>query len=149
MKLLKEFLLNESDEREAEPFVVNIEKLTLDNSEFRSVEWTGRLMQMTVMSIPVGEEIGLEVHEDGDQFIRIESGKAKVIMGLRSDKLTFEKEVEDDWAVFIPAGYLHNIINIGDDDLKVYVIYAPPEHEHGAVHSTKDEADHPHIKKEK
>ena len=84
-------------------------------------------LQLTVMTVKPGGEIGLEVHEQGDQFIRIEEGEARVVMGKTKDKLTFDKKVSADWAILIPEGSWHNIINIGDEPLKIYVIYAPPE----------------------
>jgi mannose-6-phosphate isomerase-like protein (cupin superfamily) len=131
------------------PWVVDIEKLTKENSKFRVAKWTGTLLQMTVMSIPVGGEIGLEVHPKNEQFIRVEEGKARVLMGPSKDDLSFRKEVEDDWAIFIPAGLWHNVVNIGDKPLKVYAIYAPAEHPAGTVHATAeegaaDEHHHPH-----
>ncbi len=120
---------------------MNIEAATLENTAFRTTIWTGTTLQLTVMSIPVGGEIGLEVHGDIDQFLRIESGRGRVQMGPASDQLTFEREVADDDAVLVPAGSWHNITNIGDDALKVYSIYGPPEHPHGTVHATKAESD--------
>lgn len=126
------------------PWVVNIEKLTINNTNFRTAKWTGKNFQMTVMAIPAGSDIGLEVHKKNDQFIRVESGKARVVMGKSKDSLTFKKTIGDDWAIFIPAGYWHNIINIGKKPLKVYVIYAPPEHKKGTVHKTKKDDDHHH-----
>ncbi|MBK6872645.1 MAG: cupin domain-containing protein [Kineosporiaceae bacterium] len=125
----------------SDPYVVNIEAATLENTAFRTTIWTGTTLQLTVMSIPVGGEIGLEVHGDIDQFLRIESGRGRVQMGPASDQLTFEREVADDDAVLVPAGSWHNITNIGDDALKVYSIYGPPEHPHGTVHATKAESD--------
>jgi mannose-6-phosphate isomerase-like protein (cupin superfamily) len=95
---------------------------------------------MTVMSIPPGHDIGLEVHEDHDQFLRVEAGRARVQMGPRKDALTYDREVEDDWAIIVPAGSWHNVTNIGGEALKVYSLYAPPEHPHGTVHATKQEA---------
>ncbi len=129
-----------------QPWVVNIEDLTVKNENFRATKWTGRNLQMTVMSLKPGEEIGLEKHDEGDQFIRVEKGKARVVMGASKDKMTFDKKVSDDWAIFIPAGFWHNIINEGDKPLKVYVIYAPPEHPAGTLHKTfKDsKASHGH-----
>jgi mannose-6-phosphate isomerase-like protein (cupin superfamily) len=125
-------------------WVVDIEKLTLDNSRFRASWWTGKFLQMTVMSIPPGGEIGLEKHDVGDQFIRVEQGRARVVMGPSEDQLTYEREVGDDWAIFIPAGAWHNIINVGKEDLKVYVIYAPPEHPAGTLHETFEESEAEH-----
>jgi mannose-6-phosphate isomerase-like protein (cupin superfamily) len=129
-----------------EPWVVDIEDATLKNNNFRTALWTGRNLQMTVMSIKPGGEIGLEKHDIGDQFIRVEKGQARVVMGESSDKMTFDKTVSDDWAIFIPSGFWHNIINTGETPLKVYVIYAPPEHAAGTLHKTfeESEADHDH-----
>jgi mannose-6-phosphate isomerase-like protein (cupin superfamily) len=126
-----------------QPFVLDIEKATVENANYRTTLWTGKFLQMTVMSIEPGHDIGLEVHEDHDQFLRIEAGRARVQMGPAKDKLSFDREVEDDWAVFIPAGSWHNVTNIGDAPLKLYSLYAPPEHPHGTVHKTKaDAAEH-------
>jgi len=127
-----------------QPWVVNIEDLTLKNENFRTAKWTGRYLQMTVMSIEPGGEISLEKHDKGDQFIRIETGNARVVMGRSKDKLTFDKKVLDDWAIFIPADFWHNIINEGDKPLKVYVIYAPPEHRAGTLPKTFKEAQAAH-----
>ncbi len=124
-----------------EPYVVNIEDLTLDNENFRTAGWTGEHLQMTLMSIPVGGEVGTEVHGDTDQFLRLEQGAAKVVMGDAKGEWTFEEEVEDDYVIFIPAGKWHNIINTGDEDLKMYSIYAPSHHPHGTVHVTKADSD--------
>ena len=123
------------------PFAVNIEAATLGNENYRATLWTGKNLQVTVMSIEPGHDIGLEVHHDHDQFLRIEAGRGRVQMGPSKDKLTFEREVSDDWAVLVPAGSWHNITNIGDEPLKVYSLYAPPEHPHGTVHVTKAESD--------
>lgn len=128
------------------PYVVDIEELTLENTNFRTAAWTGSNMQMTLMSIEPGDDIGLEVHEDHDQFLRIEEGTARVEMGPNENELKFY-DAEDDFAIFVPAGVWHNIINTGDEPLKLYSIYAPAEHEHGTVHETKaiaDEAEHDH-----
>lgn len=124
-----------------QPHVVNIEKATLANDTFRTALWTGDHLQMTVMSIPVGGEIGLEVHEDRDQFLRVEAGRARVQMGPAEEHLLFDREIEDDWVTIVPAGSWHNITNVGDEPLKLYSLYAPPEHPHGAVHPTKADAD--------
>ena len=127
-----------------QPWVVDIEDLTVKNDNFRTTKWTGGNLQMTVMSLKPGEEIGLEKHDEGDQFIRVEKGNARVVMGASKDKMTFDKEVSDDWAIFIPGGFWHNIINEGDKPLKVYVIYAPPEHPAGALHKTFEDAEAAH-----
>lgn len=122
------------------PYVVDIEDLTVNNDDFRQAKWTGKFMQMTVMAIPVGGEIGLEVHDDHDQFLRIESGTGKVFMGPSEEDLSFEKVVTDDFAVFVPANTWHNIINTGETPLKLYSIYAPGEHPKGTRHKTYDAA---------
>ena len=123
------------------PFVTIIEADTLANDNYRTTRWTGSNIQLTLMSIEPGRDIGLEVHEHGDQFLRVEAGRARVQMGPTEDDLNFDREVGDDWAIFVPAGAWHNITNIGDEPLKVYAIYGPPEHPHGTDHATKAEAD--------
>jgi mannose-6-phosphate isomerase-like protein (cupin superfamily) len=127
-----------------QPWVVDIEELTDKNDNFRTAWWTGKNLQMTVMSVKPKGEIGLEKHDKGDQFIRVEKGEARVVMGISKDKMTFDKKVSDDWAIFIPEGFWHNIINVGDTPLKVYVIYAPPEHPAGTVHKTFEESEAAH-----
>lgn len=122
------------------PYVVDIEDLTKSNENFRTASWTGTYLQMTLMTIPVGGEVGLEVHEDTDQFLRLEQGEAKVVMGKAKDSLDQEWKAEDDWAIFVPAGMWHNIINVGDEPLKMYSIYAPVHHPHSTVHKTYAEA---------
>lgn len=121
------------------PFVINIEEATKGNSNYRTALWTGNHLQVTLMSIEVGEDIGLEVHNELDQFLRIEDGKGLVQMGDSEKNLDFEKDVGDDDAVFVPAGKWHNITNKGDKPLKIYSIYAPTEHPHGTVHKTRAE----------
>lgn len=123
------------------PYVVNIEEATTTNDTFRTALWTGTQMQLTVMSIQPGDDIGLEVHDDHDQFLRVEQGVGFVQMGASEGALDFEANVEDDFAIFIPAGSWHNVTNTGDKPLKLYSIYAPSEHPHGTVHQTKAEAD--------
>lgn len=122
------------------PYVVNIEALTLENENFRTAAWTGTNLQMTLMTIQPGDEIGLEVHEDHDQFLRIEQGTAKVHMGPTEGTLE-ESDAHDDFAIFVPAGTWHNVTNTGNEALKLYSIYSPPEHDHGTIHETKEIAD--------
>ncbi|KKO54134.1 cupin domain-containing protein [Paenibacillus sp. DMB20] len=119
------------------PFVVNIDQATEQNNHYRTALWTGKYLQVTLMSINVGEDIGLEVHPTTDQFIRIEEGQGLVQMGDSRDNLNFQVMAYDDYAIMIPAGKWHNITNTGNRPLKVYVIYAPPEHPYGTVHETK------------
>lgn len=123
------------------PYVLDIEKATKDNENFRDTLWTGKHLQMTVMSIPAGGEIGAEVHDDHDQFLRVEAGKARVKIGKDENNLDIDQEVEDDWAIFVPAGKWHNVLNEGSEPLKVYSIYAAPDHKPGTVHKTKEDAD--------
>ena len=130
-----------NDDHGKKPYVVDIEELTISNDNFRTAVWTGQFLQMTLMSIEVGSEIGLEVHNDTDQFLRIEQGEAKVMMGPTRDKLDFVEQADDDFAIFVPSGYWHNIINTGDELLKIYSIYAPSHHPFGTVHQTKQDAD--------
>lgn len=133
--------MSDANDYGKQPLVLNIEDATLSNDNFRVAKWTGSNLQMTLMAIPIGEDIGLEVHDDHDQFLRIEQGKARIEMGLSSDVLDFQSEAEDDYAVFVPAGVWHNITNIGDTPLKLYSIYAPSEHPFGTVHATKSDAE--------
>jgi mannose-6-phosphate isomerase-like protein (cupin superfamily) len=122
------------------PWVLNIEQATLANRNYRIARWSGEYMQMVLMSLKPGEVIDLEVHEDHDQFIRIEQGTARVRMGKSADELTFEENVSDDWAIFIPAGYWHEVSNTGTDILQLYTIYAPSEHPAGTIHGTYEDA---------
>lgn len=123
------------------PLVVNIDKATKQNNTFRTALWTGSHFQVTLMSINIGDDIGLEIHPDTDQFIRIEDGQGIVKMGRNKENLNFEANAYDDFAIMIPAGFWHNIINTGNKPLKVYAIYAPPEHPYGVVHMTKSDAE--------
>ncbi|MFH1286930.1 MAG: cupin domain-containing protein [Candidatus Magasanikbacteria bacterium] len=119
-------------------YIVNIEKETLGNENFRKVLFTTERSQLVVMAVQTGDDIGMEVHEEHDQFIRIERGKARVILNGE------EIEVEDDFAIVIPAGTEHNIINTGEEVLKLYTIYTPPEHAPETIHETKAEAKEHH-----
>lgn len=124
-----------------EPFVVNIEEITKLNNTFRTALWTGDHMQLTLMSINVGEDIGLEIHPHLDQFLRIEEGQGMVMMGDDKNNLNFQRMVRDDFAIIIPAGTWHNLVNTGNIPIKLYSIYAPPQHPHGTVHLTKADAE--------
>ena len=124
-----------------DPFVINIDDATEQNNTFRTALWTGDNLQVTLMSIGVGDDIGLEIHTNGDQFIRIEEGDALVRMGDTRDNLDYQRQVSDDYAIIIPVNKWHNIINIGDKPLKLYAIYAPPEHPYGTVHDTKQDSE--------
>lgn len=122
------------------PTVVNIEEATKANNTFRTALWTGKHLQLTLMSINVGDEIGLEIHPDTDQFIRVEQGEGLVKMGYSQNDLSFQKRVTPSDAIIVPAGTWHNIMNAGNVPLKVYSIYAPPKHPWGTVHKTKADA---------
>jgi len=116
-------------------FVSNIEKLTLENNNFRQVLYTGRHSQLVLMALRPKEEIGMEVHQDNDQFFRFESGSGKVVIDGT------EYEVSDGFAVVVPAGAEHNVINTSSTEpLKLYTIYSPAHHKHGVVRVTKEEA---------
>jgi len=115
-------------------YVVDIEKATKENKNFRKVLYTAKNSQLVVMSLKPGEEIGEEVHEL-DQFIRIEKGKGKAVLDA------VEHKIKDDYAIVIPAGARHNIINTSkDEEMKLYTIYSPPEHRDGVIHKTKADA---------
>ncbi len=122
------------------PTVLNIEAYTLANTDFRRTLWTAGKMQVTLMSIPKGSDVGLEQHMETDQFLRIEDGEGRVMMGDYKEALDFIQPVKKDFAVFVPAGKWHNIVNTGDTPLKLYSIYTPVEHPVGAVHQTQEEA---------
>lgn len=124
----------------SKPFVVNINTATTQNNTYRTALWTGDHLQLTLMSIKPGEDIGLEIHPDVDQFLRIEQGQGFTQMGKQKDDLNFTRYVMDDSAIFIPAGTWHNLTNTGNTPLKLYSIYAPPNHPFGTVHTTKAEA---------
>ena len=123
-----------------EPFALNIEEAAIRNNNYRQVIWTGEYLQVTLMSIDVDSDIGYEVHPDLDQFIRLEQGQGLVLMGDSVENLDYQVPVYDDFAFIIPAGKWHNLINTGDEPIKLYSIYAPPHHDPGAVHQTKEEA---------
>ncbi|MEM1501046.1 cupin domain-containing protein [Bacillus velezensis] len=122
------------------PFVVNINKAAKQNNTFRTALWTGKHFQITLMSIGIGEAIGLEIHPHVDQFLRIEQGRGIVKMGKSKEHLTFQRNVYDDFAIVVPAGTWHNVVNTGNTPLKLYSIYAPPNHPFGTVHVTKADA---------
>lgn len=122
------------------PTVTNIETATVENTNYRTTLWTGKNLQITLMSIDPGNEIGLEVHDTHDQFLRIEQGQATVSMGPNKEQLQVWQASNND-AVVVPAGTWHNLVSNGEVPLKVYSIYAPPQHPHGTVHVTKAEAD--------
>jgi mannose-6-phosphate isomerase-like protein (cupin superfamily) len=126
-------------------WIGDIERETLDNETFRTVVYTGAHTQLTLMRLAPGEDIGLEAHPHLDQFLRVEAGRGRVELGRSEDAVDETHEVEADWAVIVPAGVWHNLVNTGDEELKLYSLYSPPEHPDGTVHRTKAEAvEHEH-----
>lgn len=121
-----------------QPYVVDIDRATKQNMNYRTALWTGNHLQLTLMSIRVGGDIGLEVHPVTDQFLRIEEGQGVAQMGPTKNNLNFQRNVSDGFAIFVPAGTWHNVVNTGNRPLKLYSIYAPPKHPHGTVHATKE-----------
>jgi len=120
--------------------VINIDRATIQNNTFRTALWTGKHLQLTLMSINPGEEIGLENHPHIDQFLRIEQGRGLVQMGSSRENLSFQRYVSENDAILIPAGTWHNLVNTGNRPLKLYSIYAPPQHPKGTVHRTRADA---------
>jgi mannose-6-phosphate isomerase-like protein (cupin superfamily) len=119
-------------------FIDNIEKLTTDNNNFRRVLYTGHNLQLVLMTLQVGEEIGMEVHDEHDQFFRIEKGQGEVFIDGKKTPV----KAED--AIIVPAGAKHNVVNTGKTPLHLYTIYGPPEHKDGTLHKTKKEAREEH-----
>jgi mannose-6-phosphate isomerase-like protein (cupin superfamily) len=121
-------------------WIGNIEDETTGNGNFRTVLFTGSHTQLTVMSIGVGDEIGWESHGHIDQFIRVEQGRARVDLGPDEQTVSEQHEISEDWALIVPAGTWHNVVNIGDEELKVYSLYSPPEHPQATGHAPTAEA---------
>ncbi len=119
-------------------FIANIEKLTKENADFRHVLYTGHYLQLVLMTIQPGSEIGEEVHDDRDQFFRVEKGAGEV----RIDGVRTKVKAED--AIIVPAGARHNVVNTGSEPLRLYTIYGPPEHQDGTVRITKADAEKTH-----
>jgi len=122
------------------PQAFDLEQATVDNGNYRSVAWSGRYLQVTLMSIPAGGDIGLEAHPETDQFLRLDAGRGRVQMGPSKDQLTFDQEVSDGWCVLVPAGTWHNVTNTGDEPMQLYAIYAPAHHKPGKIHKTAGDA---------
>jgi mannose-6-phosphate isomerase-like protein (cupin superfamily) len=119
-------------------YVENIEEATVANEDFRRVLYTGKNLQLVLMTLQPGEEIGEEVHEDIDQFFRVEEGSGTIYIDGNAS------QIEDDFAAIVPAGARHNVVNSGSEPLKLYTLYGPPEHKHGTVHKDKDQAERDH-----
>ncbi|MGO4937940.1 cupin domain-containing protein [Fundicoccus sp. Sow4_H7] len=123
-----------------EPYVVNIDKLAVENNNYRTTLWTGEKLQVTTMTIQPGDDIGLEIHEGIDQFLHIVSGQGICKMGPTEDNLDFTQEVYADDAIFVPADVWHNVENNSGEPLKLYTVYAGPDHLAGTVHETHQDA---------
>lgn len=143
LKLLKAKMLQQNNMLQdygPEPFVFDIEEILEENNNFRVTLWTGNHLQLALMSINARDEIGAEIHPDVDQFVYIEDGEGVVMIGDTEDNLNYQANVSDGIAIIIPAGKWHNIRNIGNTPLKLYTIYAPPEHPFGTIQRNKSDA---------
>lgn len=123
------------------PSVFDLETQTTSNENYRTVAWTGRYLQVTLMSIEPGASIGLEAHPETDQFLRLDAGTGRVVMGPAQDDLTFSQDVSDGWAITVPAGMWHDVINTGDVPMRLYAVYAPVHHAAGRVQPTAADAE--------
>jgi mannose-6-phosphate isomerase-like protein (cupin superfamily) len=122
-------------------WVGDVERITIDNRNFRTVVFTGRHMQLTVMTLPPGGRVGWEMHDHLDQFLRIERGSGTLQLGTSADDVAETHRVSDDWAMIIPAGTWHDVVNDDDAELQLYSVYSPPDHPDGTIHPTKADAD--------
>ena len=122
-------------------WVGDIERATIENTAFRTAVYTGEHTQLTLMRLAPGEDIGREVHPHLDQFIRIEEGHGRAELGASEERVDEAYDVEDDWAIVVPAGVWHNVVNTGSGELKLYSLYSPPEHPADTVHATKADAE--------
>lgn len=123
------------------PQSFDLEEATRANRNYRTVAWSGRYLQLTLMSIAPGKDIGLEMHAETDQFLRLDAGRGRVEMGPSKDRLTFTREVADGGCVLVPAGTWHNVTNIGKEPMQLYAIYAPAHHKPGKIHVTAAESE--------
>ena len=120
-----------------QPYVANLNAASIRNTNYRMALWTGKKLQMTVMSISPGQSIGIENHPDTEQFFYIEQGVGIAMMGDRENNLNFKHNIFPGFAVIVPAGKWHDIVNTGKNDLKLFTIYAPPHHKKGIIQSSK------------
>lgn len=119
----------------------DLERATVENDEYRHIAWSGRYLQVSLMSIEPGSSIGLEVHPETDQFVRLDAGQGTAKMGPSKEQLDWEQDVSDGWCVVVPAGMWHDIVNTGDEPMRLYTVYAPVHHAAGAVHPTPEDAE--------
>ena len=123
------------------PYAANVNEAARQNCAFRSAFWTGRHLQMTLMRIPAGGDIGPEVHPDTDQYIRVEEGRGLALLGCCKERLDTRRSLGQNDALFVPAGTWHNIVNPGCTALHLSSVYAPPHHPRGTLHETKEDAE--------
>lgn len=123
------------------PNAFDLETATVENTAYRTVAWTGTYLQVTLMAIPPGSSIGLEVHHDTDQFLRVDAGQGRALMGPTEDDLNLQVDIRDGWSVQVPAGTWHDVVNTGEEDLRLYVVYAPVHHAPGIVQATAADAE--------
>ena len=123
-----------------DPQSFNLEEATVENANYRTVAWSGRYLQVTLMSIPEGGDVGLEMHPETDQFLRLDAGRGRVQMGPSQDNLEFDQDVSDGWCILVPAGTWHNVTNIGDEPMQLYAVYAPAHHKPGKKQATAADA---------
>ena len=124
-----------------EPWIGRIGQEAQENENFRTVLFTAHHEQLVVMRLRPGEDIGYEVHHHTDQFLRVEQGRARIELGPKQDEVEGTQEVSAGWAVVVPAGVWHNVVNIGEEDVKLSTLYAPPAHLDGTIHGTKADAE--------
>ncbi len=123
-----------------QPHAFDLEAATRANTHYRVVAWSGKYLQVTLMSIPPGESVGMEMHPETDQFLRLDAGHGKAQMGPAPDQPSFEQDVSDGWCILVPAGTWHNVINTGDEPLRLYAVYAPVHHAPGIIQPTRADA---------
>ena len=119
----------------------DLEQATVENPDYRHIAWSGRYLQLSLMSIEPGGSIGLETHPETDQFIRLDAGRGLARMRSSKDELDWEQEVGDGWCVLVPAGMWHDIVNTGDEPMRLYTVYAPVHHAAGKVQATPADAE--------
>jgi len=123
-----------------QPRSFDLEQATRENTNYRTLAWSGRYLQVTLMSIPVGRASDWRCTRKPTSFLRLDAGRGRVQIGTAKDQLTFDEEVSDGWCILIPAGSWHNVTNIGEEPMQVYAIYAPAHHKPGKIHKTASDA---------